>query len=49
MVRHNFKKALELVNQLIVAYSDLLPGLEEKMKLLLALKDWEQATDTAYR
>ncbi|CAE1275560.1 TTC21B [Acanthosepion pharaonis] len=49
MLRHNFKKALELINQLIVAYSDLLPGFEEKMKLLLALKDWEQVTDTASR
>lgn len=49
MLRHNLKKALELINQLIVAYSDLLPGFEEKMKLLLALKDWEQVTDTASR
>lgn len=49
MVRHNFKKALEFINQLIVAFPELLPGLEQKIKLLLALKDWEQATDTAYR
>ncbi|GAB1600375.1 repeat 21B-like, partial [Argonauta hians] len=48
MARCSFNKALEIANQLIVGYADFLPALEEKMKIQLGLKDWDQAVETAY-
>ncbi|CAI9719675.1 repeat 21B-like [Octopus vulgaris] len=48
MARCSFNKALEIANQLIVGRSDFLPALEEKMKIQLALKDWDQSVETAY-
>ena len=47
--RRNFSGALELVNQLIVAYSGFVPGVIEKMKVLLALQNWDEALDAANR
>lgn len=48
-VRHNYTGALELVNQVIVGYPAFIPALVEKMKLQLALQDWDQTVETAQR
>lgn len=48
-MRHNYSGALELVNQVIVAYSGFTPALIEKMKLQLALQDWDQTVETGQR
>ncbi|XP_047136983.1 tetratricopeptide repeat protein 21B isoform X1 [Hydra vulgaris] len=48
-IKNNFTEALELVNQLIVIYPDFYPGLVEKMKIQLALQDWEQVLETSER
>ncbi|KAJ8306896.1 hypothetical protein KUTeg_014980 [Tegillarca granosa] len=48
-MRHNYSGALELVNQVIVGYPTFIPALVEKMKLQLALQDWEQTIETAQR
>ncbi|XP_046679788.1 LOW QUALITY PROTEIN: tetratricopeptide repeat protein 21B-like [Homalodisca vitripennis] len=40
---------LQLANQLIVRYPRSTPPLAEKMRLLLAMKDWTQTLDTASR
>ncbi|CAB1349933.1 unnamed protein product [Coregonus sp. 'balchen'] len=49
MNQHNFTGSLEVVNQIVTSLSDFLPGLMLKMKLFLALQDWDQALDTAAR
>ncbi len=38
-----------MLNQAVASYPGFLPPLMEKMKVLLALQDWEQAVDTARR
>ena len=48
-LRLNFSGALDLLNQVIVNGPTFLPGLIEKMKMQLALQDWEQALDCANR
>ncbi|XP_063424970.1 tetratricopeptide repeat protein 21B-like [Mytilus trossulus] len=48
-MRHNFTGALDLVNQVIVNYPAFLPALVEKMRLQLALQDWDQSIETAQR
>ncbi|GFN94695.1 tetratricopeptide repeat protein 21b-like [Plakobranchus ocellatus] len=49
-MRHNYSGALELVNQVVVAQSaSFLPGLVEKMKLQLALQDWDHTIEAAVR
>ncbi|XP_064595299.1 tetratricopeptide repeat protein 21B-like isoform X2 [Liolophura sinensis] len=48
-MRHNYSGSLELVNQVIVAYSGFTPALIEKMKLQLALQDWDQTVETGQR
>ncbi|XP_066301202.1 tetratricopeptide repeat protein 21B-like [Branchiostoma lanceolatum] len=48
-MRHNYTGALEVVNQAIVAFPSFLPALVEKMRLQLALQDWEQTIETAQR
>ncbi|NXA46707.1 TT21B protein, partial [Nothocercus julius] len=48
-VRHNYSGALETVNQIIANFPNFLPALVKKMKLQLALQDWEQAFETAHR
>ena len=48
----NFKKwpdALNLVNQAVVQHPKIIPCLLEKMAILLAMQDWEQANETAKR
>ncbi|KAH6929544.1 hypothetical protein HPB50_002626 [Hyalomma asiaticum] len=42
-------KALEVVNQAVVLYTGFVPALLEKMKLHLALSDWEQMVDSCNR
>ena len=48
-MKNNFTGALEISNQLIVMYPDFYPGLMEKMRVLIALQDWEQAMETSQR
>lgn len=48
-LRHNYSGALELVNQVIVSHANFLPAFVEKMKLQLALQDWDQTMEAAHR
>ncbi|XP_074856704.1 tetratricopeptide repeat protein 21B isoform X2 [Carettochelys insculpta] len=48
-MRQNYSGALETVNQIIANFPDFLPAFIKKMKLQLALQDWEQAVETAQR
>ena len=47
--QQNYGLALDLMNQAIVLVSDFLPAIIEKMRLQLAMNDWEQVVDTAQR
>ena len=47
--RHNFSHALDLLNQAVASYPGSVPALLDKMKVQLALQDWEQAMETAQR
>ncbi|NXL43527.1 TT21B protein, partial [Podilymbus podiceps] len=48
-VRQNYSGALEIVNQIIANFPNFIPAFIKKMKLQLALQDWEQAVETAHR
>ncbi|MEE6489492.1 hypothetical protein FKM82_015590 [Ascaphus truei] len=48
-MRQNYSGALETVNKIIVNYPGFIPALIKKMKLQLALQDWEQTVETALR
>ncbi|XP_019409134.1 PREDICTED: tetratricopeptide repeat protein 21B [Crocodylus porosus] len=48
-IRQNYSGALETVNQIIANFPHFLPAFIKKMKLQLALQDWEQAVETAQR
>ncbi|XP_064019914.1 tetratricopeptide repeat protein 21B isoform X2 [Pogoniulus pusillus] len=48
-VRQNYSGALETANQIIANFPNFIPALIKKMKLQLALQDWEQAVETAHR
>ncbi|XP_057279730.1 tetratricopeptide repeat protein 21B isoform X2 [Pezoporus wallicus] len=48
-VRQNFSGALETVNQIIANFPNFIPAFIKKMKLQLALQDWEQTVETAHR
>uniref|UniRef100_A0A8C0BSC9 Tetratricopeptide repeat domain 21B n=1 Tax=Buteo japonicus TaxID=224669 RepID=A0A8C0BSC9_9AVES len=48
-VRQNYSGALETVNQIIANFPNFVPAFIKKMKLQLALQDWEQAVETAHR
>ncbi|XP_048201260.1 tetratricopeptide repeat protein 21B [Perognathus longimembris pacificus] len=48
-MRQNYSGALETVNQIIVNFPTFLPAFEKKMKLQLALQDWDQTVETAQR
>ena len=48
-MRRNFSGSLELINQVVVAYPNFVPGLVEKMKVQLSLQDWEQTIEVAQR
>ncbi|XP_003478712.1 tetratricopeptide repeat protein 21B [Cavia porcellus] len=45
----NYSGALETVNQIIVNFPSFLPAFIKKMKLQLALQDWDQMVETAQR
>lgn len=48
-MRQNYSGALETVSQIIVNFPNFLPAFEKKMKLQLALQDWDQTVETAQR
>ncbi|XP_053264599.1 tetratricopeptide repeat protein 21B isoform X3 [Podarcis raffonei] len=48
-MRQNYSGALEMVNQIIAHAPQFLPSFIKKMKLQLALQEWEQANETAQR
>ena len=48
-IRRNYNGALEICNKLIVTIPNFIPGLIEKMKITLALQDWDQVVETAQR
>ena len=48
-MRKHFGGSLDLINQAIVSFPNFLPALIEKMKVQLALQDWEQTVETAQR
>ncbi|NWY76297.1 TT21B protein, partial [Erithacus rubecula] len=48
-VRQNYSGALEIVNQIIAIFPNFIPAFIKKMKLQLALQDWEQTIETAHR
>ena len=48
-MRHNYSGALEFVNQAVVSFAQFPGVLVEKMKLQLAMQDWEQTVETAHR
>nr|XP_058908371.1 tetratricopeptide repeat protein 21B isoform X5 [Kogia breviceps] len=48
-MRQNYSGALETVNQIIMNFPSFLPSFVKKMKLQLALQDWDQTVETAQR
>ncbi|XP_007945909.1 tetratricopeptide repeat protein 21B [Orycteropus afer afer] len=48
-MRQNYSGALETVNQIIAHFPSFLPAFVKKMKLQLALQDWDQTVETAQR
>ncbi|XP_036176058.1 tetratricopeptide repeat protein 21B isoform X5 [Myotis myotis] len=48
-MRQNYLGALETMNQVIVNFPSFLPALVQKMKLQLALQDWDQAIEIVQR
>ncbi|XP_003221910.1 tetratricopeptide repeat protein 21A [Anolis carolinensis] len=49
MVQQNYSGALEIVSQLVVTFPSFTPALVTKMKLHLALQDWEQSIEESKR
>uniref|UniRef100_A0A2K6ETT3 Tetratricopeptide repeat domain 21B n=1 Tax=Propithecus coquereli TaxID=379532 RepID=A0A2K6ETT3_PROCO len=45
-MRQNYSGALDTVNQMIVNFPSFLPAFVKKMKLQLALQDWDQTVET---
>ena len=48
-MRQNYSRALETVNQIIMNFPSFPPAFVKKMKLQLALQDWDQTVETAQR
>ncbi|ELU05036.1 hypothetical protein CAPTEDRAFT_159405 [Capitella teleta] len=48
-MKRNFSGAMDIISQAVVAFPNFLPALLEKMRLQLALQDWEQTVETAQR
>uniref|UniRef100_A0A8C6FXZ3 Tetratricopeptide repeat protein 21B n=1 Tax=Moschus moschiferus TaxID=68415 RepID=A0A8C6FXZ3_MOSMO len=48
-MRQNYSGALETVNQIIMNFPSFLPAFVKKMKLQLALQDWDQTVEIAQR
>jgi len=49
MIQQNYGLPLDLMNKAVVMVSNYLPAIIEKMKIQLAMHDWEQVVDTAQR
>ncbi|KAB0390540.1 hypothetical protein E2I00_017559 [Balaenoptera physalus] len=49
MMLQNYSGALEVVNQITVAWGNFLPALVLKMRLFLARQDWERTVETGHR
>lgn len=49
VLHQNYGLALDLMNQAVVMVSNFLPAIIEKMRLQLAMQDWEQVVDSAQR
>ncbi|KAJ6659332.1 hypothetical protein lerEdw1_019203 [Lerista edwardsae] len=49
MVQQNYSGALEIVSQLVVTFPFFTPALVTKMRLHLALQDWEQSIEESKR
>uniref|UniRef100_A0A8C6XRI6 Tetratricopeptide repeat domain 21A n=1 Tax=Naja naja TaxID=35670 RepID=A0A8C6XRI6_NAJNA len=49
MVHQNYSGALEIISQLVVAFPFFVPALVTKMKLHLAMQDWEQSVEESKR
>ncbi|XP_068412955.1 tetratricopeptide repeat protein 21A isoform X3 [Eschrichtius robustus] len=49
MMLQNYSGALEVVNQITVAWGSFLPALVLKMRLFLARQDWERTVETGHR
>lgn len=47
--RLTFSGALKTLNQTILSYQEFLPPFLDKMKVQIALQEWEQAVETAQR
>ena len=48
-MKRNFGACLDMISQTIVTFHNFTPALIEKMRLQLALQDWDQVLDTANR
>ncbi|KAM9033188.1 tetratricopeptide repeat protein 21B [Sarcophilus harrisii] len=48
-IRQNYSGALETINQITLNLPSFLPAFVKKMKLQLALQDWDQTVETAQR
>ncbi|XP_066201690.1 tetratricopeptide repeat protein 21B isoform X1 [Saccopteryx leptura] len=48
-MRQNYLGALETINQMVVNFPSFLPAFVQKMKLQLALQDWDQMIEIAQR
>ena len=48
-MRRNYPAALDLISQAVVSFPNFLPALVEKMKIQLAMNDWDQTVETAQR
>ncbi|XP_059795381.1 tetratricopeptide repeat protein 21A isoform X3 [Balaenoptera ricei] len=49
MMLQNYSGALEVVNQITIAWGSFLPALVLKMRLFLARQDWERTVETGHR
>ena len=47
--RNDYKRALDMLSQAVVIYKGYLPALIEKAKGQMALKEWDDARETATR
>ena len=48
-IKRNFAGCVDMISQTIVSFHNFVPALIEKMRLQLALQDWDQVLDTARR
>lgn len=48
-IQKNFRGALECINTAVVTFPRFVPALIEKMRIQLAMQDWDQTTEIAQR